>query len=263
MELRNITENILVDFIDNLEDIKTGKINKNQKLELIAFALNRLKPLYVTSNKGFMNVLIKYQNDPQYFADIMVQTNAALKLIDSNLAEADIDGDDFHLLRNITEYIVVEIVDNIEGISEVNKFELFSYVLNRLKPLYITSDKKFPEIINRWKNDQEFIKDINNKINEGLIAINKIILSAEKGERLDLNIPYFGFPKIYGKIISSVSFVYLESAKLTLFIDSQIAESLFSDMENPLVLIPEDRGIYLFAPKPIHTEKEFELRSLS
>ncbi len=258
MELRNITESILVDLVDSLEDVKNKIINKNQKLELIAYVLNRLKPVYVTSSKGFMNVLVKFQNDPQFYADMMVQLNDGLIAVKNMISDQLIPDDDFQLLRNITEYIVVDMVNELGDIPENQKFELFSYILNRLKPLYITNDKKFPEIIKNWKNNADFVNNIKNKINEGFVAVKKIGITEEREERLDLNAAYYGFPKIYGKIISSISFMYLETAKVTLLIDSQIAQSLYSDMDNPVELIPDDRGIYSFAPKPARAEKESE-----
>lgn len=256
MELRNITESILIDFIDNLDDVKNNQINKNQKVELIAYTLNRLKPNYVTSNKGFLNHLVKFKNDPQYFADMMVQVSNGLKLVKQKDTSNDqSEKSDFQLLRNITEYIVVEMVDSFENIMDNQKFELFAYVLNRLNPLYITSDNKFPEIMSKWKNDSEFIKEVKTKIKEGLIAVSKLSPAKEKEERLDLTVPYYGFPKILGKIISSVSFMYLESGTITLLINSQATPSRFSDMNNPLEMTPEDKGIFSFAPKPIRAEK--------
>lgn len=90
VELKNIVEDIVFDFIDTTDEVKNGEINKNQKREIVAYVLNRVKPMYITSNKGFTNLIVKYQNDPQFIADIMLQLSEAIKVIKKSYSADEI-----------------------------------------------------------------------------------------------------------------------------------------------------------------------------
>ncbi len=141
VELKNIVEDIVFDFIDSSDESKSNQINKNQKREIAAFVLNRIKPMYITSNKGFTNLIVKYQNDPQFIADIMLHISEAIKVIKK------------------------------------------SYSADEIR------------------------------------------------EKLNKETPYYIFPKIYGKIISSKNMLPIIKAEITLYIDQEIAVNLFESLE--------------------------------
>jgi competence protein ComFB len=171
VELKNIAEDIVFDLIDGLNDTRNGALDKNQRKEIAAFVLNRLKPMYITSNKGFNNVIVKYQKDPQFVADIMLRISEALKIVKKS--------------------------------------------------------------------------SINYDISENL-----------KRDRL-----YYIFPKIYGRIVSSKELLPLDEARVSLFIDNNTAETLFDFWKNPTEISPRDEGIFSFAPKPIIADPPFERKS--
>ncbi len=171
VELKNITEDIVFDLIDGLEEARTGSLDKNQRKEMAAYILNRLKPMYITSNKGFNNVILKYQNDPQFVADIMLRIYEALKIVKKSS-------------------IIYDASENLEK------------------------------------------------------------------DRL-----YYIFPKIYGKIISSKELLPLKEALVSLLIDNNIAQTLFELWKNPAEINPRDEGIFSFAPKPITALPPFEKKN--
>lgn len=160
LEIKNIVEDIVFDLMDTSDIVKGYEINKNQKMEVAAYVMNRLKPMYITSNKGFTNSIVKYQNDPQFVADVMLHISEACKVV---------------------------------------------------KKSY-TSD---------------IIKD-----------------------HLDREMPYYIFPKIYGKVISSKDFMPLQNGEIYLFIENILSQSIFELWKNPAELLSRDEGIFSFAPKP-------------
>jgi hypothetical protein len=158
-------------------------------------------------------------------------------------------------LKNIIEDIVMDEIEKLDeskdGTLDSNqKTELASYVLNRLKPMYITSNRGFSNIIIKYKNDPQFLADIMIKIDEGMKVVQKTYISGEVTRDFDFNSPYYILPKIYGKIISSRSLMPVEDAKVTLYIDGKITKGLYADWSNPLDIDKNDSGIFSFAPTP-------------
>lgn len=173
IELKNIVEDIVLDQIDNTDESREGKINKNQKREIAAYVLNRVKPMYITSNKGFTNSIVQYQKDPQLVTDIMLHISQAIKIV---------------------------------------------------KKTYST---------------------------DNLL------------EELDKEKMYFIFPKIYGKVISSRTMMPVEKANVTLHIDTKPAKNIFGLWKNPTEILPIDDGIFSFAPLPEVAVPPYEKRTFT
>ncbi len=171
VELKNIVEDMVFDLIDNLDESKKGELDKNKKKEIAAYVLNRLKPMYITSNKGFNNIILKNQKDPQFVADIMLRISEALKIIIKS--------------------------------------------------------------------------SIQNPVSESL-------------ERDKL---YYIFPKIYGKIISSKLMLPVSEASVSLLIDNNTAVPMFELWKNPVEILPRDEGIFSFAPKPLSANPPYGKRN--
>ncbi|GEM_PF-1312243 len=171
VELKNVVEDIVFDMIDSLDESKRGELDKNKKKEIAAYVLNRLKPMYITSNKGFNNIILKNQKDPQFVADIMLRISEALKIVIKS--------------------------------------------------------------------------SIQNTVTESL-------------ERNKL---YYVFPKIYGKIISSKDILPVTEALVLLLIDNIPALPMFELWKNPVEILPRDDGVFSFAPKPIIANPPFEKKN--
>ena len=171
IELKNIMEDIIFGLIDGLDESKSGEIDKNQKKEIAAFTLNRIRPMYITSNKGFTNMITKHENDPQFLADIMIQISEALKVVKKSA-----------------------IVDN--------------------ESIEIENDK-----------------------------------------------PFYVFPKLYGKVVSASTMCPIVDVDVYLYIDSELADSIFQSWNNPVKIKNIDEGIYSFAPKPLVATPPFTTKS--
>jgi hypothetical protein len=171
LEIKNIVEDIVIKQIEELEDTRTEEITENQKKEIAAYVLNRIKPMYITSNKGFTNAIAKFQNDPQFMADVMMKISDALKIVKKS------------------------------------------------------TPKENPSI---------------------------------KFEREKL---YYVFPKIYGRVISSKTLQPITKATVYLYINDILIESTFQLWKNPTEILPIDNGFFSFAPKPILATPPYEKRT--
>lgn len=80
-QLKNILEDIVWHRIEEMEEVKAGILSPTQKVEMAAYVLNRMRPLYTTSSRGFVYMIQKYESDPQFLADIWVLLSQALKIV--------------------------------------------------------------------------------------------------------------------------------------------------------------------------------------
>ncbi|MFN3659736.1 MAG: late competence development ComFB family protein, partial [Brevinematales bacterium] len=80
-QLKNILEDIVWHRIEEMEEARAGILSPMQKVEMAAYVLNRMRPLYTTSSRGFVYMIQKYENDPQFLADIWVLLSQALKIV--------------------------------------------------------------------------------------------------------------------------------------------------------------------------------------
>lgn len=164
-------------------------------------------------------------------------------------------------LKNILEDIVLQIVDELDeskiGQLELNqKIELASYALNRLQPMYITSNRGFSHIIKKYKNDPQFLADVMVKVDEGLRVVMRTRISEKASATIESGRHYYLLPRIYGKIISSKTLMYVDKAKVSLYIDGELSRAIYSSWPNPLELSHESEGIYSFAPRPIEANQK-------
>lgn len=171
-------------------------------------------------------------------------------------------------LKNILEDIVLQTIDQMDEarkgeIHGNQKIELASYVLNRLQPMYATSNKGFTHIVRKYQNDPQFLADLMVKLHEGVKIVQKTKLSGPPANGLKKGQAYYIFPRIYGKAISSKTMGFLESGRVTFYIESRPAKTLYSAWTNPLDIIPEDEGIFSFAPMPIEAPEGNRTRIFS
>lgn len=111
LEVKNIIEDIVMDVILNLDEVKSGDISKSQIIEIASYVLNRTTPMYITSNRGFTSIMSRYKNDPQFLADLLLKVDDALKVIRltniSSLLKDELDFDTpYYLLPKIYGKII-------------------------------------------------------------------------------------------------------------------------------------------------------------
>lgn len=157
-----------------------------------------------------------------------------------------------NIAEEVVRQIITELDETVSGdLDEGQKLELASFVLNRTKPLYFTSNKGFTYLIEQYEHDPQFLADVMVKINEGLKIIQKTSMSSGNLPALKEGASYYFFPRIYGKVLSSRSMMWLEEAKISLFIDGELAEMASGAWPNPLILNAKNHGLYSFFPMPV------------
>lgn len=169
-------------------------------------------------------------------------------------------------IKNIMEDIIIKQIEELEdyknnGITENQKKEIAAYVLNRVKPMYITSNKGFTNIMGKYLNDPQFMADIMVKISEALKVVMKTAEKDISSIKLEREKLYYIFPKMYGKVISSRTLQPIKYAQVYLYINEILAENIFQLWKNPTEILPIDSGIFSFAPKPLPATPPFEKRS--
>jgi hypothetical protein len=181
-------------------------------------------------------------------------------------------GADMVELKNILEDIAVEVLEGTEEVrkgelSRPQKKEVLAFALNRIRPMYITSNRGFTNTIIHYMNDPQFLADIMFQISAAIRVIKKSSAGDAASVDFDPKTPYYVLPKVYGKVISSRTFMFLDQAEISLWLDGQLLE-MFNGWANPLGIQPRDEGIYSFFPRPVPAEnrtgtRDFHLRVLA
>ncbi len=180
------------------------------------------------------------------------------------------------VLKNTMENIVLEAVkemlkDTKEDFwkDEIHKIELSAYVLNRVKPLYITGSRGILHKEMEFdKNIQEHV-DIFSLVAQGMRLIttrrkeslsNKSVVDKEQNIEADQTDDYYyNFPYIMGRVISMSTWEGIPNATVTLRIklanDYTIAKMINTQWSNPYNTSDKTNGYYTFLINPIKNEK--------
>ena len=83
MELKNYMEDVVASYVDEAAK-KDGEFCNCPKcrLDVIALALNELKPKYVVTDKGYAYARMR-ELEAQYRTDVIVETTKAMQMVKS------------------------------------------------------------------------------------------------------------------------------------------------------------------------------------
>lgn len=151
-------------------------------------------------------------------------------------------------LSNLMEEIVMNIANEIaekEGSPEINRDDIVAYVLNRIAPQYVTSERGIlhGQIASKYKIQQK--ADIILYIYEALDVINKRrgSISSVDGASASNIIKHF-----IGELAESESLSPVADVKVTLLFNGQPAKMVNSSWTNPYVTNIATKGYYHFWP---------------
>ncbi len=166
-------------------------------------------------------------------------------------------------VKNILEDIVMRVIEEndeykLGNISWSQKIEAASYILNRMTPMYITSNRGFSNLVAKYENDPQFLADVMIKVEEAVRLVKKNSEVKPDIEDLDRQVPYYLLPKVYGKLISSKTLLPLNGVKVSFYVDNKLAKLVFQDWKNPCRIDADDEGFFSFAPFPVKAEAPFE-----
>ncbi|MDR0410856.1 MAG: late competence development ComFB family protein [Treponema sp.] len=173
-------------------------------------------------------------------------------------------------LHNTNEDIVISEVTNIFNSLERKenpenictcaqcRMDTACYVLNRIKPHYIVSNRGVVRIEQDGIENQQKKADIITIIYEGIKQINKNRRVYSHGLDMDgssnMDRPVFNIPTIVGCLFNGVNFTPMEGIKIELHRNEDLVTMIDSNWQNPYQILPQREGMFTFWPAPIQAE---------
>jgi competence protein ComFB len=158
-------------------------------------------------------------------------------------------------VRNLMQDIVINILDEVlkkEGASKISanhKDDIITYVLNRVPPRYVTSERGLLYGALDAKNKVQEQVDILMLIYE---AINRILVKNapdnEREERNHLEKSSL-LPHIIGQVLEESTLAIIPDVEVTLMYDKSRAGMVDTDWDNPYHTLSATKGRFHFWPK--------------
>ncbi len=160
-------------------------------------------------------------------------------------------------ITNLMHDIVINTLDEVlkkeseRKITDTNRDDIIAYVLNRVPPRYVTSERGllYGILEARYQTQQQV--DILLLIYE---AINKVVTrrdpSEEHKDRLHLDKTSF-LPHIIGQVLEEESLSIIADVEVTLMYGKAKAAMVDSDWSNPYITNTATKGHFHFWPKYI------------
>lgn len=174
-------------------------------------------------------------------------------------------------VHNLMEDVVSKLVDKLYDQAKKDKapwltcdcencrIDSISYVLNRITPKYIVSDRGVTHSL-EILNDKQLLADIETIALEGIKIVNsskrpfhKEKTIKESAQRLEE--PSFNFSTITGVLLDGSTFEPITGATLTLYCDGIKSEMIDHTFHNPYKLVRQTKGTYCFWMKSLPAEK--------
>ena len=144
--------------------------------------------------------------------------------------------------------------------DEVAVNDIAAFVLNRLPPRYIMSERGFTRLVSEEEDPSDERRDVATMVqllvlvNRGIEMVeNRRKPSAENGRsHLDpafQALPVLNFPQIVGKVIDAEDQRAVANATVTLSLDGEVAEPAEPGWPNPFATSLATRGYYSFWPR--------------
>ncbi len=186
-------------------------------------------------------------------------------------------------IHNTSEDIVVKIVDSvIEDIKkrgnpkslclcEQCRIDTICFVLNRIEPRYIVSNRGSTRIDHTGFKHQQDEADITSLVLKGLKLVNHNMRDNAKhkegesfSQNLMLNSRIFDIPSITGRIFDGLLFEPVVGIEISLYCEGELVKMRNSNWQNPYTIVPSTPGTFSFWPVPVvnddceEKEKEFK-----
>jgi competence protein ComFB len=144
--------------------------------------------------------------------------------------------------------------------DEVAVNDIAAFVLNRLPPRYIMSERGFTRLVSEEDDPSDERRDVATMVqllvlvNRGIEMVeNRRRPSADNGQNLldprGEVLPVLNFPQIVGKVIDAVDRRAVANATVTLYLDGAVAEPAEPGWPNPFKTSLATRGYYSFWPR--------------
>ncbi len=144
--------------------------------------------------------------------------------------------------------------------DEVAVNDIAAFVLNRLPPRYIMSERGFTRLVSEEEDPSDERRDVATMVRL-LVLVNRGIEMVENRRKpspeslqyhLDPTfqaLPVLNFPQIVGKVIDAEDRRAVANATVTLYLDGEVAEPAEPGWPNPFATSLATRGYYSFWPR--------------
>ncbi|MDR0785509.1 MAG: late competence development ComFB family protein [Treponema sp.] len=173
-------------------------------------------------------------------------------------------------LHNTNEDIVISEVTNIFNSLERKenpenictcaqcRMDTVCYVLNRIKPHYIVSNRGVVRVEQEGIEEQQKKADIITIIHAGIKQINKNRRVSSHGfytsGSTNMNKPVFNIPTIIGYLFNGVNFTPMKDIEIELRRNGDLVTMIDSNWQNPYQILSHGEGMFTFWPAPIQAE---------
>jgi len=174
-------------------------------------------------------------------------------------------------IHNISEDIVFSSVQNIFDLikkennpeeiclCEQCRLDTICYVLNRIEPRYVVSNRGMTRIEQDWIGRQQTEADIASLVYKGLRLVNhnqRPTSLHDDSESIGkiTNEPVFDFPTIVGRLFDGNTFAPLTGVTIVLQCSGEMVCMRNRNWQNPYTLVENTPGTFTFWPAPIPAE---------
>jgi competence protein ComFB len=144
--------------------------------------------------------------------------------------------------------------------DEVAVNDIAAFVLNRLPPRYIMSERGFTRLVSEEEEPSDERRDVATMVqllvlvNRGIELVeNRRKPSADNPQEVltpeDQVMPVLNFPQIVGKVVDAHDDRAVANATVTLYVDEDLADPAEPGWPNPFVTSLATRGYYSFWPR--------------
>jgi competence protein ComFB len=132
------------------------------------------------------------------------------------------------------------------------------YVLNRVEPRYIVSNRGVARIEQENLQRQQKDADIAALVYEGLKRINHNqrpnAIHQDGAAPAAVNTPVFNIPTIVGRLFSGTNFAPMSNVKVELHRNGELVSMKDNNWQNPYVLVANTEGTFTFWPNSVPAE---------
>ena len=156
-----------------------------------------------------------------------------------------------NIMEDIVYSLATEVMknDNDLALIDASSDDIVAYVLNRIPPRYVTSERGILHgKLRSMSSPQEHV-DILFLIYEAINIIEKRRDSEPAFEKSELGEDGICFPHLLGEVFEEETFSYIPEIKIQISIENKIMEMIDEGWKNPYETHSSTRGYFHFWPK--------------
>jgi competence protein ComFB len=155
--------------------------------------------------------------------------------------------------------------------SEQCRVDMTCYVLNRIKPCYVVSNRGVARVGQVTFEKQQLETDVSALVYEAIHRVSRNKRPVPKplitpAPACDTSV--FNFPTLLGRLFNGMNFATMTDVTLELHCCGKLIPMIDDRWQNPYTIVPHTAGMFTFWPNPLPAEKigvqrifEFELKA--